>query len=331
MSQESRSRGIDDSQGQGLEEKSVLAQFKKVSQFSTSFLGPSRCARLSFLSFVCFLQIHTNCFQLNASPLFFYSAYDTMTLPLPQGHLLNLEGIMSISSRFIKQNYEATGVFAFTQNSQVLLHGFYVAPSFFKHNAETHEKVNYLGTQGWALSVGRANITYPQSTYRGFVQLTYRQTKADSSDFHNQELVSELQLPDPYQERKSLLLTMGTGTTHTDLVSQKKPLLDSEILISLRYDYEKGNFFSWIKGSIFYPTFLDIGSTGGWYKLFNDIGSGTNSSVTDAFLMGPRIRARFFKNHLGLDSSFIWPLYRSFDGKALFTSPRFDVSFVMSF
>ena len=269
--------------------------------------------------------------HLNASPIFFYSAYDTFSLPLPQAHLLNLEGIVSLTSRLIYQNYEATGVFAFTQNSQVLLHGFYIAPSFFRNTAETQAKVNYLGTQGWALSVGRANITYPQSTYRGFVQLTYRQTKADSKDLRNQELVSELQLPEPYQERKSLLLTMGTGTTHTDLVSQKKPLLDSEILISLRYDYEKGNFFSWIKGSTFYPTFVDLGATAGWYKLFNEIGSGTNSSVTDTFLMGPRLRARFFKNHLGLDSSFIWPLYRSFDGKALFTSPRFDVSLVMSF
>jgi hypothetical protein len=309
----------------------VLARFKKVSQFCSSFLGLSRCARLSFLSFVCFLQIHTNRFQLNASPLFFYSAYDTLTLPLPQAHLLNLEGIASFSSRLIKQNYEATGVFAFTHNSQVLLHGFYIAPSFFRNTAQTQEEVTYLGTQGWAVSIGRANISYPQSTYRGFVQLTYRQTKADSLDSRNQELVSELQLPEPYQERKSLLLTIGTATTHTDLVSQKKPLLDSEILISLRYDYEKGNFFSWLKGSVFYTSFVDIGATGGWYKLFNEIGSGTNSSVTDAFLMGPRIRGRILKNHLGIDSSFIWPLYRSFDGKALFTSPRFDVSVVMSF
>ena len=316
----------------------MLPQLKKVSQFSSAFLGLSLYTCLSFLSSVCPSQI-------SAAPLFFYSAYDTQTSAFPQAHLLNLEGIMSLSAHLKldsqtlnqKENqkynntYDATGVFTFTHNSQILLHGFYISPSFFKSSAQTQENVSYLATKGWAISMGRANITYPLSTYRGFVQLTYRQTKADSSDSQNQALANELQLPDPYQERKSLLFTMGTGTTHMSLVSQKKPFLDSEILITLRYDYEKGDFFSNIKSSVFYPTVIDLGVTGGWYKIFNEIGNGANSSITDAFLMGPRIRARFFKNYFALDSSFLWPLYRSFDGKALFTSPRLDLTLVASF
>lgn len=312
----------------------MFPQLKKVSQFSSAFLGLSLYTSLSFISSVCPSQI-------SAAPLFFYSAYDTQTSALPQAHLLNLEGIMSLSghlnldsqshSQRHNETYDATGVFTFTHNSQILLHGFYISPSFFKSSAQTQGNVSYLATKGWALSMGRANITYPLSTYRGFIQLTYRQTKADSSDAQNQALATELQLPEPYQERKSLLLNMGTGTTHADLVSQKKPFLDSEILITLRYDYEKGDFFSNIKSSVFYPTLLDLGATAGWYKIFNETGSGTNSSITDAFLMGPRIRTRFLKNHFALDSSFLWPLYRSFDGRALFASPRIDLSLVASF
>jgi hypothetical protein len=166
----------------------VFPQLKKVSQFSSAFLGLSLTASLSFLSSVCALQI-------SAAPLF-YSAYDTQTSAFPQAHLLNLEGIMSLSAHLsldsqthnqesgksYNYTYDATRALTFTHNSQILLHGFYISPTFFKSSAQTQRKFSYLSTKGWALSIGRANITYPLSTYRGFVQLAYRQTKADALD-----------------------------------------------------------------------------------------------------------------------------------------------------
>jgi hypothetical protein len=316
----------------------VFPRFKKITQFSPSFLGLKHLLSLSFLCSVVPLQTR-------ASSLFLYNAHDTLSTPLPQAHLLNLSGNTSLSAhlnlrsknnspdgdRSFAESYDASGVFTFTQNSQILIHGFYLSPSFFRNSAQNQENIAYLATSGWAISIGRANISYPQSTYRGFIQITYRQTKVDPHDEKNQTIVTDFELPSAYQERKSFLLSLGASTTHTDLVSQKKPLLDSEILISLRYDYEKGDFFSKLQGSFFYPTFVDLGATASWYKIFNEPVRGENSNVTDAFQMGPRVRARFLKNHLALDSSFLWPLYRSFDGKALFTSPRFDLCLVTSF
>ena len=277
------------------------------------------------------MSLQTTSFHLQASPLFFDNAYDTQSAPFPLAHLLNLEGGTSLSLGKFHKSYEATGVFTFSRDTQTLLHGFYVSPSLFNSSVEAQEPVRYLATKGWAISAGRANISYPQSIYRGFVQFTYRQAKVDASNSTNQNLVSELGLIDPYREIKSFLFSVGAATTPSSLVSQKRPLLDSEILVSLRYDYETGNFYSWFKGSILIPTFMDLGATAGWYKIFNETENTTNSKVTDAFFMGPRIRARFFKKHLALDSSFLWPLYRSFDGKALFTNPRLDLILMMSF
>lgn len=249
---------------------------------------------------------------------------------------MDLDGARSIAvntsaglTTFENPSIHAYAVIPFTQNTERLLNGFYFSPSWFRTSARAHGTVMNTGTDGWMMALGRGNLNFPGSTFRGFLQIAYRQTKV-RSDPDSNWVINSLSLSKSEEQKKSLLVTLGTSTTQTTLVSQKKPHVDSELVLTMRYDYEEGDFITWLKASAFYPTLFDLGVTVGWNRVFAQKQNQIYENVSDAIVFGPRIRGRAWGN-LAVDFALEWPAIHGFAGTFVIQKPRAHTSLIFNF
>ncbi|MEZ4815421.1 MAG: hypothetical protein R3A80_09495 [Bdellovibrionota bacterium] len=100
--------------------------------------------------------------------------------------------------------------------------------------------------------------------------------------------------------------------------------------MTLRYDYEKGDFFTLAKAAFFYPTYVDFGANIAWFKVYRETNGILYDEVSDDFIFGPRIRGRAW-NHLAFDASVEWHVYRDFNAKTFIPGPRAMLSLIANF
>ncbi len=268
-----------------------------------------------------------------SQPLLFKQSVDTRLPMAPQGHLMDLKGAWSLAlnsssnSEFKGRTHSAYAVVPLTSNTANLFHGYYLSPSYIYTSGEDGTPLNSLGNKGWQLALGRANLNFPNSIFRGFIQLAYR-TLDINDDTSTTEVKNKFQLLD--EKKKSFILSTGVSSTQNSLMNQSHPLLDSELIFLVRYDYEEGDFYTHAKASLFYPSLVEFGASIAWFKVFTENANSVFTEVSDDFIFGPRLRVRAWKR-FAIDASLDWHAYRDFDGKMTVPTPRAQASLICNF
>lgn len=279
--------------------------------------------------------------SLNISPmvwakaLLFKQSADT-EFPMGQlGHLMDLAGAWSVAlsssadSKIESKAYMANAVIPFSSNIESLLHGYYLSPTYFSSEGSGEGTLKTLGNTGWQLMFGRANLNVKGSAFRGFLTGGYRESTL-STDSNTEDTKRSFGLSDSEEKKRSIIFSTGVSSTQSSLISQKKPLIDSELLLNLRYDYEKGDLYTHVKAAAFYPTWVDIGASIAWFKSYRENENAVYNEVSDDFIFGPRIRGRAW-NQLAFDASVEWHAYRDFNSGINIPNPRALFSLIANF
>lgn len=267
--------------------------------------------------------------------LLFRHSADTQFPVGPLGHLMDLPGSWSLSLNANSQidtkseAYFANATIPVTNNTDSTLHGYYLSPSYFYSTGTLDGDTKTFGQKGWQIQGGRANLNFPKSIFRGFIAIGYRELSIndDSNTTLNQAILNT-QFEE--EKKRSVNISAGVSSTQNSLVSQKKPLFDTELILNLRYDYEKGDFYTLVKSAVFYPTLVDIGANLAWFKVYRENETSLYDEASDVFVFGPRLRARALK-HLAMDLGTEWYAVRDFDDNIKISDPRLSVSLIASF
>lgn len=272
---------------------------------------------------------------LGAKPLLFKQAVDTEFPNGPLGHLMDLSGAWSLAlsssvdTQLESKAFMANAILPFSNNPNSLLHGYFLSPTYFQSEGRDDNSPTTLGNTGWQLMLGRGNLDFPHSIFRGYLMMGYRELSL-SNDATTERIQNTYALSDRSEKKRSIILSTGVSSTQNSLVSQKKPLVDSELLVTLRYDYEKGDFFTLAKAALFYPTWVDFGANVAWYKVYRETDNLLYQGVSDDFIFGPRLRGRAW-DHLAFDAALEWHAYRDFNGNINIPGPRAVVSVIANF
>jgi len=272
---------------------------------------------------------------LSAKPLLFRQAVDTEFPNGPLGHLMDLSGAWSLAlsssadTELESKAFMANAIIPFSSNPENLFHGYFLSPTYFQSEGRDDNRPTTLGNTGWQLMLGRGNLDFPRSIFRGYLMMGYREL-ALSNDAATERIQNAYALSGSAEKKRSVIISTGVSSTQNSLVSQKKPLVDSELLVTLRYDYEKGDFYTLAKAALFYPTWLDFGANIAWYKAFRETENPLFNEVSDDFIFGPRVRGRAW-NHLAFDAALEWHAYRDFSGDINIPGPRAVASIIANF
>jgi len=248
---------------------------------------------------------------------------------------MDLKGAWSLAGTFSAdpsaegQAILAYAVIPVSSNPDSSLHGYYFSPAYIYTKGKDEGNLLYPGNNGWQVAAGRGNLNFPHSIYRGFLQLAYRDLLLNNDPATN-NVITNLGLTSRAEEKKSLIFSTGVSSTRNSLVTQHVPFVDTELLVSLRYDYEKGDFFSNAKLSIFYPTWIEFGPFIQWFKVFRQDKNSLYGEVADDLIFGPRIRGRAW-NHLAYDFSVDWHIYHNFSDSFMVPGPRAQLSAILNF
>lgn len=274
-------------------------------------------------------------FNASSKTLLFRQAVDTEFPIGPQGHLMDLKGAWSLAASgssdigLEAKGYMANAVIPFSSNPDSILHGYFVSPTYFTSEGNDIEHVKTLGMKGWQLTLGRANLNFPRSTFRGYLMAGYRKASLNN-DSNTENNKNSFALQSHEEEKSAIVISTGVSSTQTSLVSQKRPLIDTELLLNLRYEYEKGDLFTHVKAAAFYPTWLDLGANIAWYKVYRESENPLYNEVSDDFVFGPRVRGRAW-DQLAFDTTLEWHAHRDFNGGISVSSPRAIFSLIANF
>jgi hypothetical protein len=275
------------------------------------------------------------CGPVRAKSRFFPQAVDTQLPQGPQAHLMDLKGAWSVAlnssvrASSTGSAYGATGVIPLSTNPNSLMHGYYLSPSYIYTLGSEGPGPNYLGYTGWQVAAGRGNLNFPSSIFRGFLQIAYRDLRVARDDA-SKAILNNFALPSDIENKKSVFISGGVSSTQRSLVGQKRPMFDSELLLSVRYDYEEGDFFTHVRTSLFYPSWVELGATAAWFKSFRDSRSTAYADISDDFILGPRLRGRAW-DCFAFDLAVEWHAYRDVDSHITIPGPRAQFSLLASF